>query len=243
MSKPLSIAERGLGLVFGAAQTGLRAAGGLVTAVRGSRPEAGAGAAAPPKSQLTDAALARKVESEIFREGSVPKGKIDVNAVGRVVYLRGQAKSAAMVADLTVRAQAIPEVERVENLLETPRTRGSKATGSQKPLLNGASARRRRPARRVNAEAPPTVAAAEPSPKDLAAKGEGRAPAPLGSNEPEKKEPKAAAGKTSAARSKTTGSKSSATTRGRRAPSKANAKAKAKTKAAASPKPGGGASS
>ena len=169
MPTPLSIAERSLGVVAGITRTGFRAAGGIVTAVRGGSSRSADDA--PPKPLLTDAALARKVESELFRDNAVPKGKIVVNAVGRVVYLRGQARSAAMIADLSVRAQAIPEVERVENLLESPRTRQT---------------RRRRPARRVNAEAPPATPGAEPSPKELAAKGKGRRAAPLGSSDPKK---------------------------------------------------------
>lgn len=175
----LSIAERSLGIVVGVARTGVSAASGIVAAVRGSSRDGAAGPA--PKSQLTDTALARKVESELFRDTAVPKGKIDVNAVGRVVYLRGEARSAAMIADLSVRAQAIPEVERVENLVETPRTRRSKGT----PAKRAALTRRRPPVRRVNAEAAPTAPAAEPSPKEMAARGEGRRAAPLGSADPE----------------------------------------------------------
>jgi hypothetical protein len=177
----LSIAERSLGFVAGTASAGLRAAGQIVTAVRGGDP---GGAAPEPKSQLTDAALAHKVESELFRDGSVPKGNIDVNAVGRVVYLRGKARSATMVADLTVRTQAIPEVERVENLLQAPRPRRSKAGATKR----GSSTPRRRPSRRVNAEAPPTAPEAEPSPRELAAKGKGRRAAPLGSTQSEANE-------------------------------------------------------
>jgi len=175
----LSIAERSLGIVVGVARTGVSAASGIVAAVRGSSRDGAAGPA--PKSQLTDTALARKVESELFRDTAVPKGKIDVNAVGRVVYLRGEARSAAMIADLSVRAQAIPEVERVENLVETPRTRRSEGT----PAKRAAPTRRRTSARKVNAEAAPTAPEVEPSPKDLAAKGEGRRAAPLGSSDPE----------------------------------------------------------
>jgi hypothetical protein len=86
-----------------------------------------------------------------------------------------------MVADLSVRAGAVAEVERVENLLQTPRTRRSKGSSPK----GGAPTRRRRPSRRVNAEARPPVPAAEPSPSELAAKGEGRRAAPLGSSDPE----------------------------------------------------------
>lgn len=207
MSTLLSIAERSVVVVAGAASAGVRAAGQIVTAVRGGDP---GGAAPAPKSRLTDAALAHKVESVLFRDGAVPKGDIDVNAVGRVVYLRGKARSATMVADLSVRTQAIAEVERVENLLETPRTRSKakgaaakrasgsrgaaakRASGSKGAAAKrGSSARGRRPSRRVNAEVPPTAPEAEPTPRELAAKGEGRRAAPLGSSDSDTNTPAA----------------------------------------------------
>lgn len=207
MSTLLSIAERSVVVVAGAASAGLRAAGQIVSAVRGGDP---GGAAPAPKSRLTDAALAHKVESVLFRDGAVPKGDIDVNAVGRVVYLRGKARSATMVADLSVRTQAIAEVERVENLLETPRTRSKakgaaakrasgsrgaaakRASGSKGAAAKrGSSARGRQPSRRVNAEVPPTAPEAEPTPRELAAKGEGRRAAPLGSSDSDTNTPAA----------------------------------------------------
>jgi hypothetical protein len=207
VSTLLSIAERSVVIVAGAASAGVRAAGQIVTAVRGG--DSG-GAAPAPKSRLTDAALAHKVESVLFRDGAVPKGDIDVNAVGRVVYLRGKARSATMVADLSVRTQAIAEVERVENLLETPRTRSKakgaaakrasgsrgaaakRASGSKGAAAKrGSSARGRQPSRRVNAEVPPTAPEAEPTPRELAAKGEGRRAAPLGSSDSDTNTPAA----------------------------------------------------
>ncbi len=207
MSTLLSIAERSLVVVAGAASAGLRAAGQIVTAVRGGGP---GGAAPAPKSRLTDAALAHKVESVLFRDGAVPKGDIDVNAVGRVVYLRGKARSATMVADLSVRTQAIAEVERVENLLETPRARskakgaaakrasGSRGAAAKRASTSrgaaakrGATPRGRQPSRRVNAEVPPTAPEAEPTPRELAAKGEGRRAAPLGSSDSDTNTPAA----------------------------------------------------
>jgi hypothetical protein len=207
VSTLLSIAERSVVVLAGAASAGVRAAGQIVTAVRGGDP---GGAAPAPKSRLTDAALAHKVESVLFRDGAVPKGDIDVNAVGRVVYLRGKARSATMVADLSVRTQAIAEVERVENLLETPRTRSKakgaaakrasgsrgaaakRASGSKGAAAKrGSSARGRQPSRRVNAEVPPTAPEAEPTPRELAAKGEGRRAAPLGSSDSDTNTPAA----------------------------------------------------
>jgi len=178
---PLSLAERALGIAAGLASSGLRAAEQAVTVARGRARGGG-----PPKSQLTDAALARKVESELFRDARVPKGRIDVNAVGRVVYLRGEAPTATMVADLTRRAQEVAEVERVENLVTLPKApppKRSRRTAAKPAQTSSSTAKKaRRPVtRRVNAEAQSSKGG--PSPKEMAAKRAGRKPAPMGSED------------------------------------------------------------
>ncbi|MEA2244203.1 MAG: hypothetical protein QOD24_3759 [Solirubrobacteraceae bacterium] len=71
---------------------------------------------------LDDVALARKVETILFRDDSVPKGHIDVNAADGVVWLRGQAKTPEMIKGLERQCAAIPEVRRVENMLHLPKT-------------------------------------------------------------------------------------------------------------------------
>jgi hypothetical protein len=71
---------------------------------------------------LDDVSLARKVETIIFRDDSVPKGDIDVNAADGVVWLRGQAKTPEMIKGLERQCAAIPEVRQVENLLHLPKT-------------------------------------------------------------------------------------------------------------------------
>jgi hypothetical protein len=71
---------------------------------------------------LDDVGLARKVETVIFRDDSVPKGKIDVNAAAGVVWLRGEAKTPEMIKALERETLAIPEVTQVENLLHLPKT-------------------------------------------------------------------------------------------------------------------------
>jgi osmotically-inducible protein OsmY len=75
---------------------------------------------AQPKEELTDQDLARKVETVIFREADVPKGKINVDAVERTVTLRGEAETQEMIEELERKTSEIPEVERVENLLHLP---------------------------------------------------------------------------------------------------------------------------
>jgi osmotically-inducible protein OsmY len=72
------------------------------------------------KPQPDDVTLARKVESEIFRDADVPKGKINVNAENGKVVLRGEADSAEMIEELVDKARSVQGVQDVENLLHTP---------------------------------------------------------------------------------------------------------------------------
>lgn len=122
---------------------------------------------------LDDVALARKVETIIFRDDSVPKGKIDVNAADGVVWLRGEAKNPEMIKTLEREATAIPEVKRVENLLHLPKTparRPAPARKQQARKVQGRATNERR------------SAVGEDLPVESAHAGEGRQTAPLGSN-------------------------------------------------------------
>jgi hypothetical protein len=134
---------------------------------------------------LDDVAITRKVETQIFRDRAVPKGKIEVNTADGVVWLRGEAKNPEMVKRLEREARSIPEVRRVENLLHLPKTPAPTRTDtppSQRKTrrAKASPASRRVTPRRVNAEK--STPAAEPSPEQLAADRRGRPPAPLGSN-------------------------------------------------------------
>jgi osmotically-inducible protein OsmY len=73
-----------------------------------------------PKPQPDDVTLARKVETEIFRDAEVPKGKININAEQGKVVLRGEADSAEMIDELVGKARKVQGVQEVENLLHTP---------------------------------------------------------------------------------------------------------------------------
>ena len=70
--------------------------------------------------QPDDVTLARKVESEIFRDRDVPKGKINVNVEDGVVYLRGELEQPDLIEDLEKQAQKVQGVQGVENLLHVP---------------------------------------------------------------------------------------------------------------------------
>jgi hypothetical protein len=67
-------------------------------------------------------------------------------------------------------------VKDVENLLHLPKTPARKKT-------RRTTAPRKRAPKRTTAERKSSAAAAEPTPKDLAQKGEGRKPAPLGASD------------------------------------------------------------
>jgi osmotically-inducible protein OsmY len=67
-----------------------------------------------------DVTLARKVETEIFRDPEVPKGQINVNAANGVVSLRGEVQRAEMIDELVERARNVQGVRDVENLLHLP---------------------------------------------------------------------------------------------------------------------------
>jgi hypothetical protein len=78
-----------------------------------------------PKPQPDDVTLARKVESEIFRDAEVPKGKINVNAEDGKVVLRGEVDSPELIEELVGKARKVQGVQDVESLLHTP---GEQAT-------------------------------------------------------------------------------------------------------------------
>lgn len=75
-----------------------------------------------PKPQPDDVTLARKVETEIFRDPEVPKGQINVNAENGKVVLRGEVSQPELIKDLEERARSVQGVQEVENLLHTPGT-------------------------------------------------------------------------------------------------------------------------
>ena len=69
-----------------------------------------------------DVTLARRVETEIFRDAEVPKGQIDVNVQEGVVQLRGEVPSPDMLEDLVDKTRKVQGVRDVESLLHLPGT-------------------------------------------------------------------------------------------------------------------------
>ena len=72
------------------------------------------------KPQPDDVTLARKVETEIFRDSDIPKGRINVNAENGKVVLRGEVEQPELIKDLEKRTKKVQGVQEVENLLHVP---------------------------------------------------------------------------------------------------------------------------
>jgi osmotically-inducible protein OsmY len=72
------------------------------------------------KPQPDDVTLARKVETEIFRDADIPKGQINVNAENGVVVLRGEVEQPDLIKDLEEKTRKVQGVREVENLLHLP---------------------------------------------------------------------------------------------------------------------------
>jgi hypothetical protein len=186
LTKPLQI---GAQLAFGAINAVKGLAGGEQHEEPQSRPPqdqqrdeqpAQGQRRAPQPKALDDATITDKVETILFRDASVAKGKIDVNTVDGVVYLRGVGKTPEQIKALEAKALEIPEVTQVENLLHLPKTPAQK---KPRRSTGTAAARKRAPKRTTSERKSPATAKEEPKPKELARKREGRKPAPLGSSD------------------------------------------------------------
>jgi osmotically-inducible protein OsmY len=97
-----------------------RKAGSVRAEAEGLTQKAKHGRAEEKLTDPSDATLARKVETEIFRDPDVSKGQIDVNAENGVVILRGEVERPESIADLEEKTRSVQGVKDVENLLHTP---------------------------------------------------------------------------------------------------------------------------
>jgi osmotically-inducible protein OsmY len=66
--------------------------------------------------------LTQRVESEVFRDPAIPKGRINVNAENGVIELRGQLDSAEQIERVVARVRRVPGVRDVANLMHLPGT-------------------------------------------------------------------------------------------------------------------------
>jgi hypothetical protein len=118
------------------------------------------GSRVPGAVESEDVTLIGRVEIEVLRGIEAAAIAVDVNPIGGVVRLSGQASGTDQVRELQRRALGVPGVKRVENDLLVPDT----------PAPGPFNAERH-------------DADAEPLPKELADRGEGRQPAPLGAGD------------------------------------------------------------
>jgi osmotically-inducible protein OsmY len=99
----------------GAGRQGRYMAGSAAGAVKRA-----ASQATPARPAPNDVALARKVESVIFRPEDTPKGRVSVNAENGVVFLRGELERQEQIDMLAAAAQHVDGVREVRNLLHLP---------------------------------------------------------------------------------------------------------------------------
>lgn len=69
-----------------------------------------------------DATLAQRVQSELFRDPAVPKGRLNINAEEGIVVLRGEVARPDQIEALEAKVRRIPGVRDVENFLHLPHT-------------------------------------------------------------------------------------------------------------------------
>jgi|SRR5688500_17993807 len=81
------------------------------------------------EAQPNDATLAQKIESEIFRDPGVPKGKINVNVEYGQVVLRGEMDRPEDISALEEKVRRIEGVAGVENLLHLPNVYETSTSG------------------------------------------------------------------------------------------------------------------
>jgi hyperosmotically inducible periplasmic protein len=67
--------------------------------------------------ELDDVSLVRKVESELFRDRTIPKGQISINADRGIVVLRGQLEDQRLIRRIESDVRTVAGVRDVENLL------------------------------------------------------------------------------------------------------------------------------
>lgn len=192
------ILQRGGGIVLDGARLAGRIGRSVASGTYGMVQDARQGRPAP-KPDMDDVTLARKVETEIFRNSRAVKESVNVNVVDGVVWLRGEVKRPQQIRSLEEKARAVPEVRGVENLLHLPKTPAPTRADTPKRQQRTRSSTRRPTPRRTRGKVSDDrtdalVPEHEASPAERAERHEGRTPAPLGVRETE---PRAGDGSTS----------------------------------------------
>jgi osmotically-inducible protein OsmY len=121
--KAAKYARESGGTVQSAAQAAASQAQGAVARAQ----HAATGGDSAPADDIT---LARKVETEIFRDADAPKGSVNVSAANGIVELRGQLDDRAQIDALADRARRVTGVRGVRNLLHLPGETPANLAGS-----------------------------------------------------------------------------------------------------------------
>lgn len=91
------------------------------------------------KPPPNDATLARTVESELFRDPQIPKGRINISAEAGCVVLRGELERNDQIASIEQQVRKVPGVLDVENLMHlrgTPAPNKAAALQASDAALN-----------------------------------------------------------------------------------------------------------
>ena len=70
-----------------------------------------------PERVINDPTLVARVESELYRDQDVPKGKLNIDSVHGVVTIRGSVDDEALAASILERAHAVEGVRAVVDML------------------------------------------------------------------------------------------------------------------------------
>ena len=70
-----------------------------------------------PEGPINDPTLVARIESELFRDTTLPKGQINIDAANGVVTVRGTLEDQALATDIVERIGAVEGVVEVVNLL------------------------------------------------------------------------------------------------------------------------------
>lgn len=73
-----------------------------------------------PERDENDAALASRVESELFSDPSIPKGSLNLNAENGIIVVRGEVADADMRERIETAIRRVPGVWEVNNLVHLP---------------------------------------------------------------------------------------------------------------------------
>jgi BON domain len=89
-----------------------------------------------------DATLAHKVESEVYRDPTIPKGRMNVNAENGIVVLRGVAESREQIERIIASTLAVDGVREVQSRLRTPGDPPAGPGDEGRLVLSGAGSER-----------------------------------------------------------------------------------------------------